>query len=303
MTETVHPPEHPREPLPLDSTAQLLTRITAQLGTQLSLVSPNGTRQAYAPHPAIRPTLVAVAHGSRDPRALHDRPGPPGPGPGAAARPRRPARPHRAERAAAAGHTGRHRAGRPCSSRCCSAAATTSGTTCPSPRRPGPPPGPGSPPRSARTRCSSRPCTSGWRRPAGGTGRHEPRRRRRARRRRIARPRLGRRHPPHRRPAQRTPRRGARRARLRLGRRARRRPTPCAHWPPAAATGSPSPRTSPPPAASPPVAAAAAPGLAAAPLGAHPALARLLLHRYDQALTADRAAHAPPGAPAPARTA
>ncbi|MER5553082.1 sirohydrochlorin chelatase [Streptomyces sp. NPDC002793] len=33
------------------------------------------------------------------------------------------------------------------------------------------------------------------------------------------------------------------------------------------------------------VSAAAAPGIAAAPLGAHPAMARLLLHRYDQALT------------------
>ncbi|MGW0787238.1 sirohydrochlorin chelatase [Streptomyces sp. NPDC002911] len=33
------------------------------------------------------------------------------------------------------------------------------------------------------------------------------------------------------------------------------------------------------------VSAAAAPGVAAAPLGAHPAMARLLLHRYDQALT------------------
>ncbi|MBW5486402.1 sirohydrochlorin chelatase, partial [Streptomyces bambusae] len=30
--------------------------------------------------------------------------------------------------------------------------------------------------------------------------------------------------------------------------------------------------------------AAAAPALAAAPLGDHPALARLVLHRYDQAL-------------------
>lgn len=29
--------------------------------------------------------------------------------------------------------------------------------------------------------------------------------------------------------------------------------------------------------------AAAAPGLAAAPLGDHPALARLVLHRYDEA--------------------
>ncbi|WP_374215159.1 sirohydrochlorin chelatase [Streptomyces longispororuber] len=32
--------------------------------------------------------------------------------------------------------------------------------------------------------------------------------------------------------------------------------------------------------------AAAAPGIAAAPLGTHPALARLVLHRYDEALTA-----------------
>ncbi|MFF9689464.1 sirohydrochlorin chelatase [Streptomyces sp. NPDC014623] len=32
------------------------------------------------------------------------------------------------------------------------------------------------------------------------------------------------------------------------------------------------------------VSAAAAPGIASAPLGAHPAMARLLLHRYDQAL-------------------
>ncbi|MFI1965190.1 sirohydrochlorin chelatase [Streptomyces pathocidini] len=38
--------------------------------------------------------------------------------------------------------------------------------------------------------------------------------------------------------------------------------------------------------------AESAPGPAAAPLGAHPALARLLLHRYDQALAA---AHAPAG--------
>ncbi|GAA2984939.1 sirohydrochlorin chelatase [Streptomyces fulvorobeus] len=76
--------EHPRDSLPLslDSTAQLLTRITDQLGTQLSLVSPNGTRRPMQStrHPARpshlvargipAPTLVAVAHGSRDPRAL-----------------------------------------------------------------------------------------------------------------------------------------------------------------------------------------------------------------------------------------
>ncbi|WP_274558182.1 sirohydrochlorin chelatase [Streptomyces spiramyceticus] len=63
-----------REPLPLDSTAQLLTRITAQLGTQLKLVSLNGTRRPMTPKPPPppppRPALVAVAHGSRDPGAL-----------------------------------------------------------------------------------------------------------------------------------------------------------------------------------------------------------------------------------------
>ncbi|MEV5446214.1 sirohydrochlorin chelatase, partial [Streptomyces sp. NPDC052644] len=38
--------------------------------------------------------------------------------------------------------------------------------------------------------------------------------------------------------------------------------------------------------------AAAAPWIAAAPLGPHPALARLVLHRYDQALArTSRAAH------------
>ncbi|OEJ26992.1 hypothetical protein AR457_23545 [Streptomyces agglomeratus] len=79
-----------RESLPLDSTAQLLTRITTQLGTQLRHVSLNGTRRPMTPpphppphqapyraHPAAYralppppPTLVAVAHGSRDPGAL-----------------------------------------------------------------------------------------------------------------------------------------------------------------------------------------------------------------------------------------
>ncbi|CAM5360627.1 Sirohydrochlorin chelatase OS=Streptomyces rimosus subsp. rimosus (strain ATCC / DSM 40260 / JCM 4667 / NRRL 2234) OX=1265868 GN=SRIM_013055 PE=4 SV=1 [Streptomyces rimosus subsp. rimosus] len=43
--------------------------------------------------------------------------------------------------------------------------------------------------------------------------------------------------------------------------------------------------------------AAAAPGPAAAPLGDHPALARLVLHRYDQALAgAQRTDHDPTGA-------
>ncbi|WP_406001011.1 sirohydrochlorin chelatase [Streptomyces sp. NBC_00829] len=53
---------------PLDTTAQLLSRITDQLGTQLSRVALNGSRRRMPP--TERPTLVAVAHGSRDPRAL-----------------------------------------------------------------------------------------------------------------------------------------------------------------------------------------------------------------------------------------
>ncbi|WP_442810974.1 hypothetical protein [Streptomyces sp. NBC_01217] len=61
MTESA--PAHPDESLPLDSTAQLLTRITAQLGTQLSLVSLNGTRRparAPAPGPVRRIAAGAV---------------------------------------------------------------------------------------------------------------------------------------------------------------------------------------------------------------------------------------------------
>ncbi|MFD7431897.1 sirohydrochlorin chelatase [Streptomyces sp. NPDC059818] len=84
MTEPA--PEQPQESPPLDTTAQLLTRITAQLGSQLGHVSPNGTRRPMhrtrhqpapghtsplAPAAAVpAPALVAVAHGSRDPRAL-----------------------------------------------------------------------------------------------------------------------------------------------------------------------------------------------------------------------------------------
>ncbi|WP_327376485.1 sirohydrochlorin chelatase [Streptomyces sp. NBC_01216] len=63
-----------------DSTAQLLGRITAQLGTQLGRVHLNGrggriTHVTPAPDETRRPmsstapTLVAVGHGSRDPRA------------------------------------------------------------------------------------------------------------------------------------------------------------------------------------------------------------------------------------------
>ncbi|MFF0061646.1 sirohydrochlorin chelatase [Streptomyces sp. NPDC005279] len=65
MTESAHV----RESLPFDTTAQLLTRITAQLGTQLSHVTLNGTRRPM-PLTDRPPALVAVAHGSRDPHAL-----------------------------------------------------------------------------------------------------------------------------------------------------------------------------------------------------------------------------------------
>ncbi|MEU2111727.1 sirohydrochlorin chelatase [Streptomyces sp. NPDC019507] len=92
MTESAHPRESLAPiPLPLDTTAQLLTRITAQLGAQLSHVQLNGVRRpmssprhtsAAAGNPYTDPVadghtgspsgpvLVAVAHGSRDPRAL-----------------------------------------------------------------------------------------------------------------------------------------------------------------------------------------------------------------------------------------
>ncbi|WP_200836918.1 sirohydrochlorin chelatase [Streptomyces sp. WAC05374] len=57
----------PFEPQPFDSGAQLLTRISAQLGSQLTHLHLNGTRRPMStPH---LPTLVAVAHGSRDPHA------------------------------------------------------------------------------------------------------------------------------------------------------------------------------------------------------------------------------------------
>jgi len=59
-----HPGGQPPPGVHLDSTAQLMNRITSQLGSQLSLVSLNGTRRPASPE------LVLVAHGSRDPRAL-----------------------------------------------------------------------------------------------------------------------------------------------------------------------------------------------------------------------------------------
>ncbi|MBW8739259.1 MAG: sirohydrochlorin chelatase [Streptomyces turgidiscabies] len=64
--ESPQPQQSPRPPggAHLDSTAQIMDRITSQLGSQLSLVSLDGSRR---PSP---PALVLVAHGSRDPRAL-----------------------------------------------------------------------------------------------------------------------------------------------------------------------------------------------------------------------------------------
>ncbi|MFE2421211.1 sirohydrochlorin chelatase [Streptomyces hokutonensis] len=61
MTASHHPHD---ESTTLDSTAHLMNRISSQLASQLSVVSLNGSRR---PGP---PALVLVAHGSRDPRAL-----------------------------------------------------------------------------------------------------------------------------------------------------------------------------------------------------------------------------------------
>lgn len=60
----LRPGGRPHRGAHLDSTAQLMNRITSQLGSQLSLVSLDGTRRP------VPPALVLVAHGSRDPRAL-----------------------------------------------------------------------------------------------------------------------------------------------------------------------------------------------------------------------------------------
>ncbi|MFE9770711.1 sirohydrochlorin chelatase [Streptomyces sp. NPDC005931] len=50
----------------LDSTAHLMNRISSQLADQLGLVALDGRRR----RPSASPALVVVAHGSRDPRAL-----------------------------------------------------------------------------------------------------------------------------------------------------------------------------------------------------------------------------------------
>ncbi|GAA3772286.1 sirohydrochlorin chelatase [Streptomyces chiangmaiensis] len=59
-----HPGGLPPGGAHLDSAAQLMNRISSRLGSRLGVVSLNGTRR---PTP---PALVLVAHGSRDPRAL-----------------------------------------------------------------------------------------------------------------------------------------------------------------------------------------------------------------------------------------
>ncbi|MET7902575.1 sirohydrochlorin chelatase [Streptomyces sp. NPDC005355] len=65
MTASNHP-----GPFDFDSTAQLVTQITAQLTTQLSHLGLSGARRGgHHPPPDRPPTLVAVAHGSRDPAA------------------------------------------------------------------------------------------------------------------------------------------------------------------------------------------------------------------------------------------
>lgn len=89
-TSPLAPTSPPDPTTPLDTTAQLITRITSELGTRLGRVTLNGSRRtdpgrtpvptfpAPTPHaaplagrptPTSTPILVLVAHGSRDPRA------------------------------------------------------------------------------------------------------------------------------------------------------------------------------------------------------------------------------------------
>ncbi|MFB7999219.1 sirohydrochlorin chelatase [Streptomyces sp. NPDC056002] len=73
MTASKHQRDEPTGTAHLDSTAQLMTRITSQLGTQLTHVRLDGSRRTprqAPPAPPTPPALVVVAHGSRDPRAL-----------------------------------------------------------------------------------------------------------------------------------------------------------------------------------------------------------------------------------------
>ncbi|GGR75125.1 hypothetical protein GCM10010252_11920 [Streptomyces aureoverticillatus] len=65
---------HPDPATGLDTAAQLITRITGELGTRLGLVTLDGARRpcpgGHTPGREPAPALVVVAHGSRDPRAL-----------------------------------------------------------------------------------------------------------------------------------------------------------------------------------------------------------------------------------------
>ncbi|MFJ1805098.1 MULTISPECIES: sirohydrochlorin chelatase [unclassified Streptomyces] len=61
---TASPSQYDESEVHLDSTAHIMNRISSQLASQLSLVQHDGRRR---PGP---PALVVVAHGSRDPRAL-----------------------------------------------------------------------------------------------------------------------------------------------------------------------------------------------------------------------------------------
>ncbi|MFF0787763.1 sirohydrochlorin chelatase [Streptomyces spiralis] len=68
LHESFHGPGGPPAPgARLDSTAHIMSSIGTQLAGQLSLVSLSGGRR---PAPPATPALVLVAHGSRDPRAL-----------------------------------------------------------------------------------------------------------------------------------------------------------------------------------------------------------------------------------------
>jgi sirohydrochlorin ferrochelatase len=68
VSPSSQPGPRPLDVLALDSTAQLMTRLTDQLHTQLRSIRPARPPSACAPPPAA--VAVAGAHGSRDPEAL-----------------------------------------------------------------------------------------------------------------------------------------------------------------------------------------------------------------------------------------
>ncbi|MFF4695690.1 sirohydrochlorin chelatase [Streptomyces chattanoogensis] len=71
MTESISHQPAPAPPDLAPAPAGLATEITAQLSTQLGRVRLHGFRRPRPAPAEAAPTLVAVAHGSRDPRALH----------------------------------------------------------------------------------------------------------------------------------------------------------------------------------------------------------------------------------------